>query len=132
MADPKEVFAVYDCEDVELYRFIRPLHIQYSPIPNNWSSLGGTPESIITPTTHIGGHEQILWYRKLYDSYTAAFLEVPEMLLQEDDGIPVSPVNTLKANISNKYLVLMQAPIHFRTKNNFMSEIVLLCSYQIL
>ena len=87
MADPKEVFAVYDCEDVELDRFIRPLHIQYSPIPDNWSSLGGTSESIITPTTHIGGHEQILWYRKLYDPDTAAFLEVPEMLLQEDDGI---------------------------------------------
>ena len=39
LADPKEVFAVYDCEDVELFRFIRPLHIQHSPVEKNWSTL---------------------------------------------------------------------------------------------
>ena len=71
IADPKEVFAIYDCEDVELYRFMRILHIQYSPIPENWSNLGGTTDSIVTPSTHIGGEDGIFWYRKLYNPDTA-------------------------------------------------------------
>ena len=86
------MFAVHDCEDIEIYRFIKPLHIQYSPVPENWSILGGTPESIVTPTTHIGGQEQILWYRKLYQPDTAGFLEVPQILLNDDDGIRQSTV----------------------------------------
>jgi hypothetical protein len=114
MADPKEVFAVYDCEDIELYRFIKPLHIQYSPVPDNWSSLGGTPESIVTPTTHIGGQDQILWYRKLYDPDTASFLEVPLILLHDDDGITCFTCSHFESEFNN------QTPIFEESSNTFL------------
>ena len=113
MADPKEVFAVYDCEDIELYRFIKPLHIQYSPVPDNWSSLGGTTESIVTPTTHIGGQDQILWYRKLYDPDTAGFLEVPPILLHDDDGITCFTCSHFESEFNN------QTPLFEESSNTF-------------
>lgn len=113
MADPKEVFAVYDCEDIELYRFIKPLHIQYSPVPDNWSSLGGTTESIVTPTTHIGGQDQILWYRKLYDPDTAGFLEVPPILLHDDDGITCFTCSHFENEFNN------QTPLFEESSNTF-------------
>ena len=86
IADPKEVFAIHDCEDVELHRFMRLIQIQYQGIPENWSQLGGTSDSIVTPTTHIGGIDGIYWYRKLYHPDTARYEEVPPMLLHDDDG----------------------------------------------
>ena len=86
IADPKEVFAIHDCEDVQLHRFMRLIQIQYQGIPENWSQLGGTSDSIVTPTTHIGGIDGIYWYRKLYHPDTARYEEVPPMLLHDDDG----------------------------------------------
>ena len=71
VTDPKEVFAIHDCEDVQLHRFMRLIQIQYQGIPENWSQLGGTSDSIVTPTTHIGGIDGIYWYRKLYHPDTA-------------------------------------------------------------
>ena len=50
VADPKELFVVYDCEDIELHDIIKKLNIEYCPVPPTWAMLGGTPESLVTPT----------------------------------------------------------------------------------
>ena len=71
LADPKEVFAIYDCEDVELYRFMRKIQIQFIPIAENWKDQGGTSDSIVTPSTHIGAGDNIFWFRKSYHPDTA-------------------------------------------------------------
>ena len=71
IADPKEVFALYDCEDYELNRFMRKIEIQFIGTPENWKDLGGTSDSIVTPSTFIGGSDNIFWYRKSYHPDTA-------------------------------------------------------------
>ena len=70
-ADPKEVFALYDCEDLELHRFMRKLQIQYIPTADNWKDQGGTSDSLVTPSNFIGAEDNIFWYRKSYQPETA-------------------------------------------------------------
>ena len=71
-ADPKEVFALYECEDLELHRFMKKIEIQYVDTPEDWKYQGGTAESIVTPSTFIGAEaDNIFWYRKSYQPETA-------------------------------------------------------------
>ena len=73
-ADPKEVFALYDCEDLELHRFMRKLQIQYIPTADNWKDQGGTSDSLVTPSNFIGAEDNIFWYRKSYHPDTARYI----------------------------------------------------------
>ena len=73
VADPKELFVVHDCEDIECHDFIKKVNIEYWQVPENWATLGGTPESIVTPTTYIGNQGGIFWYRLMYDPQTARY-----------------------------------------------------------
>ena len=65
---------------------MRLIQIQYQGIPENWSQLGGTSDSIVTPTTHIGGIDGIYWYRKLYHPDTARYEEVPPNVAMPEGG----------------------------------------------
>ena len=41
VADSKELFALHDCEDIELNDMIRLVQVEFIKIPDNWSQLGG-------------------------------------------------------------------------------------------
>jgi hypothetical protein len=84
VADPKELFAGRACEDFQLFNVLRKLDIQYWDVSDDWAMLGGTPESIVTPTTELGGSKGSYWYRHLYDPKAARFENVPKMFLNDD------------------------------------------------
>ena len=104
VADPKELFAVYDCEDVLLEDFIRKVDIQYTPISSaeEWQMAGGTRDSIITPTTHIGNQKDLYWYRHMYDPDLARFEKVPDILLEEVDPLICQSCLHLNGEFLNK------------------------------
>ena len=75
MADSKELFTVMDCEDIKLDTLIQPITIEHCPISlDDWAMIGGTNESIVTPTTHIADQENVYWYRHFYDPSCARYI----------------------------------------------------------
>ena len=52
----------------QLDTIIQPITVEHCPISlDDWSMMGGTIESIVTPTTHIADQEYVYWYRHFYD-----------------------------------------------------------------
>ena len=53
---------------LQLDTIIQPITVEHCPISlDDWSMMGGTIESIVTPTTHIADQEYVYWYRHFYD-----------------------------------------------------------------
>ena len=74
LSDKKELFALDDCEDVQLFEIMCKVNVSYWPIPENWSELGGTEESIAPPP--IADDECSYWFRLKYESRCARFTSV--------------------------------------------------------
>ena len=80
-SDPKEMFALIDCESVPCYDIVRKIDMWYWPGPRNWSRVGGSKISTYTPSDEIND-SSTFWFRLAYNSALGRFESVPHQLLE--------------------------------------------------
>ena len=71
LGDEKELFALDDCEDVQVFEFVHKLKVNYWPVSENWFVQGGT-EQAVTPAPNSES-EFSYWFRMKYDHRYARF-----------------------------------------------------------
>ena len=81
-ADPKEIFAMIDCESIPCYEIIRKLDVWYWPGPNKWKSVGGSKISTYTPSDELNDNF-CYWFRLMYNPALGRFESVPSLLLDQ-------------------------------------------------
>ena len=86
-ADPKELFAMIDCESIPCYEIIRKLDVWYWPGPTKWKLAGGSKTSTYTPSDELNDNF-CYWFRLMYNPALGRFEEVPPLLLEvkEESG----------------------------------------------
>lgn len=80
-ADPKEVFALIDCESVPCYEIMRKIDVWYWPGPKRWGKLGGSKVSTYTPSDEFND-QSTYWFRLMYNPALGRFEVVPPLLLE--------------------------------------------------
>lgn len=80
-ADSQELFAVLDCEYIQLLEVVGKIDVEYWPGPPNWSSIGGEEAAVVTPSDNISPNAY--WYRLMYDPKNARFENVSPLLVME-------------------------------------------------
>ena len=80
-ADPKEVFALIDCESVPCYEIMRKIDVWYWQGPHNWKNVGGSKRSTYTPSDEIED-QSTYWFRRMYNPALGRFEVVPPLLLE--------------------------------------------------
>ena len=80
-ADPKELFALIDCESIPCYEIIRKLDVWYWPGPKKWKQIGGSKLSTYTPSDEIND-PFCYWFRLVYNPALGRFEAVPPTLLE--------------------------------------------------
>jgi DNA (cytosine-5)-methyltransferase 1 len=74
LGDRKELFALDDCEDVQLFELRHKVNVSYWPIPDDWFSQGGTEEAVASAP--VSDDQFSFWFRQKYDSKCARFTKV--------------------------------------------------------
>ena len=74
LGDRKELFALDDCEDVELFELQHKVSVTYQPVPENWSRLGGSEEAVVSPS--VSEDQFSYWFRMKYEPRHARFTKV--------------------------------------------------------
>ena len=87
IADPNELFAMKDCENIPLHILMTNVMVEHFQVPDNWNMLGGSEESIQTPTTHRSrsGENDFYWFRSLYLPEQGRFERLPRYVLEFDE-----------------------------------------------
>ena len=90
-ADPKELFAMIDCESIPCYEIIRKLDVWYWPGPKKWKDVGGLKISCYTPSDELN-QNFCYWFRQMYNPALGRFEAVPPLLIEvkqaDEDGNP--------------------------------------------
>ena len=81
-ADPKEIFAMIDCEAIPCYEIIRKLDVWFWPGPNKWKTVGGSKISTYTPSDELNDNF-CYWFRLMYNPALGRFESVPPLLLDQ-------------------------------------------------
>ena len=80
-ADPKELFAMIDCESIPCYEIIRKVDVWYWPGPKKWKLAGGSKQSTYTPSDELNDNF-CYWFRLMYNPALGRFEVIPPLLLK--------------------------------------------------
>ena len=74
LSDPKELFALDDCEDVQLFELRHKVNVSYWPVPEDWREQGGTEDAVMPPP--VADDQFSFWFRMKYEPRHARFTKV--------------------------------------------------------
>ncbi|KFM81899.1 DNA (cytosine-5)-methyltransferase PliMCI, partial [Stegodyphus mimosarum] len=76
-SDPNEVFGTFECDEEEIISISSLCEVKYQAIPENWSQLGGTEESLSMYEIYDETDEKSFYCKKWYESETCRFVDAP-------------------------------------------------------